>query len=65
MMYYEPMQVNTQALLEDQFHIPGPNGNHDCLAYEVLGPSIAHVREDSSGCDTTAYLTLSCARKIV
>ncbi len=52
-------------MLKDQFSIAGPNGNHDCLAYEVLGPSIARVREDSAGRKTTAYFTLSCARRIV
>jgi serine/threonine protein kinase len=52
-------------MLKDQFSLQGPNGNHDCLAYEVLGPSIALVREESTGLNTTAYLTLSCARKII
>ena len=52
-------------MLKDQFSIRGPNGNHVCLAYEVLGPSIASVREESADSNTTAYLTLSCARKIV
>lgn len=52
-------------MLLDHFTIHGPNGTHDCLAYEVLGPSIAHVLDDSTGIDTTAYLTLPCARKII
>lgn len=52
-------------MLKDQFSLQGPNGSHDCLAYEVLGPSIAYVREESTGSSTTAYLTLTCARKIV
>ena len=52
-------------MLKDQFTIQGPNGNHGCLAYEVLGPSIAHVRDESAGLNTTTYLTLPCARKIV
>ena len=52
-------------MLKDRFSIEEPNGNHDCLAYEVLGPSIARVLEDSACLNTTAYLTLSCARKIV
>jgi len=51
--------------LKDKFNIQGPNGNHVCLAYEVLGPSIARVREETANVNTTAYLTLSCARKIV
>jgi hypothetical protein len=52
-------------MLKDRFSIRGLNGNHDCLAYEVLGPSIARVREDSAGFETITYLTLSCAIKIV
>lgn len=52
-------------MLKDRFSIRGLNGNHDCLIYEVLGPSIARVREDSIGFETTGYLTLSCARNIV
>ncbi|KIW11836.1 hypothetical protein PV08_09109 [Exophiala spinifera] len=52
-------------MLLDYFTIQGPNGKHDCLAYEVLGPSIASVVRDSDGMDTTAYLTLPSARKII
>jgi serine/threonine-protein kinase SRPK3 len=52
-------------MLEDRFSVRGPNGNHNCLAYEVLGPSIARILGDSAGLNTTAYLTLPCARKIV
>lgn len=52
-------------MLKDYFTIDGPNGTHDCLAYEVLGPSIARVLADSAGADTTAYLTLSSARKVI
>lgn len=55
-------------MLKDRFGIQGPNGHHDCLAYEVLGPSIAGVLDDSTlrtGLDMVAYWTLPCARKIV
>lgn len=52
-------------MLKDQFSIQGPNGNHDCLAYEVLGPSIARIREEYIGFNGTVYLTLPCARKVV
>ena len=52
-------------MLMDHFTIQGPNGKHDCLAYEVLGPSIARVLGDSTGADTIAYLTLQSARKII
>ncbi|KAI9656154.1 MAG: hypothetical protein M1831_004725 [Alyxoria varia] len=52
-------------MLVDHFTIQGPNGKHDCLAYEVLGPSVAHVLGDSDGADTIAYLTLPSARKII
>jgi serine/threonine protein kinase len=51
--------------LKDHFSIQGPNGNHYCLAYEVLGPSIARVRENYLDTNGAAYLTLSCAREIV
>lgn len=52
-------------MLKDQFSIQGPNGNHDCLTYEVLGPSIADVLQDCHDVLKTAYFTLSCARRIV
>ena len=52
-------------MLKDHFSIQGPNGTHDCLAYEVLGPSIARVRQDCSTLEDTTYLTLSCARRLV
>lgn len=52
-------------MMRNRFSIQGPNGNHNCLAYEVLGPSIAHILEASAGLTTTAYLTLPCARKVV
>ena len=52
-------------MLMDHFTIQGPNGKHDCLAYEVLGPSVANVLGDCGGGDTTAYLTLPSARKII
>jgi len=51
-------------MMRNPFSIQGPNVNHNCLAYEVLGPSIAHVLEASDGL-TTSYLALPCARKIV
>ena len=52
-------------MLMDYFTIQGPNGKHDCLAYEVLGPSVARVLGDSTGAETIAYLTLRSARKII
>ncbi len=33
-------------LLLDHFWIEGPNGQHVCLVLEVLGPSVAQLRED-------------------
>jgi serine/threonine-protein kinase SRPK3 len=29
--------------LFDQFHVEGPNGKHECLVLEFLGPSISDV----------------------
>jgi serine/threonine-protein kinase SRPK3 len=29
--------------LLDQFHIEGPNGKHECLVLEFLGPSVTDV----------------------
>jgi serine/threonine-protein kinase SRPK3 len=52
-------------MLRDHFTIQGPNGKHDCLSFQVLRPSIARVRGDSTGADTMAYLTLPAARNAI
>ena len=52
-------------MLKDNFSIHGPNGEHSCLAYEVLGPSIGHVREETRLLNTTTYFTLPAGRKII
>jgi serine/threonine protein kinase len=31
--------------LLDQFNIKGPNGSHQCLVYELLGPSVPDVAD--------------------
>lgn len=53
------------VMLNGHFEIQGPNGNHDCLIYDVLGPSIAHLRDDYPMRNRIAYLSLPSARKIV
>lgn len=34
--------------LLDEFSHQGPNGTHQCLVFELLGPSVAFVLEDYS-----------------
>ena len=47
--------------LFDQFIIDGPNGRHGCLAMEVAGCSIAHLRED----DTDLAFSSEAIRSII
>lgn len=53
--------------LKDHFKITGLNGDHWCLVYDVLGPSIATIQLESNwhSSEDAAYLALSSVRKIV
>ena len=53
------------VMLKDNFSIHGPNGEHSCVAYEVMGPSIGHVRDDTLLLNSTTYFTLSAGRNII
>jgi serine/threonine-protein kinase SRPK3 len=35
--------------LQDSFQISGPNGTHECLVLELLGPSVADLLDAHSG----------------
>lgn len=35
--------------MHDQFQTDGPNGTHDCLVLELLGPSVANILNPFSG----------------
>lgn len=30
----------------DEFELEGPNGTHQCLVFELLGPSIPHTIDE-------------------
>ena len=35
--------------MQDSFQINGPNGTHECLVLELLGPSVADLLDTHSG----------------
>lgn len=35
--------------MQDSFQISGPNGTHECLVLELLGPSVADLLDAHSG----------------
>lgn len=35
--------------MQDSFQISGPNGTHECLVLELLGPSVADLLDANSG----------------
>jgi serine/threonine-protein kinase SRPK3 len=35
--------------MQDSFQISGPNGTHDCLVLELLGPIVADILDTHSG----------------
>lgn len=43
------------AILHDSFKVSGPNGEHHCLIFPVLGPSISKVRLSSALSSATRY----------
>lgn len=51
--------------LWDDFEIAGPNGTHDCLVHEVLGPSIVQVAKESGMKRLNASVARETARQIV
>lgn len=41
---YHPSSKHVVQLLDD-FELTGPNGSHQCLVYELLGPNISDVSD--------------------